>query len=223
MSSAFDFTMEQQRIAGSLTLNLSLPILTAIIGEPAYPRQESTYLSRELIYPKQDTANQVINEFVLQLARNLANPGALNTQLRSRIRSSFTLGDRGAVAEAVQELAAEFAFGVAEQFPIRLAQELAVLSDPEPTPAAVFLQTQGLPPRPETPPQTPKFDTDFRDFIATDLSNVIDPGDQSLRNKAAHQAQQVSDEFGLSSEDNSKLARVALYDIVILCGRLSPP
>src|SRR5262245_33729495 len=104
--------MEEQRIYGNLTLNLSLPLSLATWSESAHP--------------KHDDASQLVSELASHLSANITGPGSVNTLLKCHINSSLATNDRAVIATAIQILAAEYAHKLVEEFPSVLARQVAI-------------------------------------------------------------------------------------------------
>ena len=104
--------MEQSRISGNLTLNLSLPLLYTNLEQLACTRQ--------------DPAKQLTDHLATQLATNLTCHGALNTLLTGHLNSSLATEDRPVITEALQMVAAKFASELVDRFPDMLAEQIAI-------------------------------------------------------------------------------------------------
>jgi hypothetical protein len=80
--------------------------------------------------------------------------------------------------------------------------------------------------QPPLPPQTTEeYQNYLGNFIDDNLSQFFDPSSKfvkELAKTAAETAKKVATELGLSAHTASGLARLALYDFVILCGEPIP-
>jgi hypothetical protein len=104
--------MEQTRISGNLTLNLSLPLLFTNLEQPVYTRQ--------------DPANQLTDHLASQLATNLTCRGPLNTLLTGHLNSNLATEDQPVITQALQMVAAKFAGELVDRFPDMLAKQIAI-------------------------------------------------------------------------------------------------
>jgi hypothetical protein len=202
--------MEQQRAYGNLTLNLSIPLFASNFYEPTHQSQDIP--SQNI--PSQDASSQLVNELASHLAANLTSPGLLNNVLKNHINKSLANRDCTTVAEAVRAVADELAIRLADQLPHMLVQQLGVANSPKPKPE---------PSVPEQPQTAEEYSAYLDDFIEENLANFYPPKDERVRKlakRAADQAQAVTDKFHLSPELTTGLAKLALYDFVILCGKV---
>ena len=133
--------------------------------------------------------------------------------LKNHINRSLANRDCTAVAEAVHAITDELAIQLANQLPHMLEQQLSVANSSKPTPE---------PSVPEQPQTVEEYSAYLGDFIEENLANFYPPKDErvkALAKRAADQAQAVTDKFHLSPELTTGLAKLALYDFVILCGK----
>ena len=201
--------MEQQRAYGNLTLNISIPLFASNFCEPTHQSQDIP--SQNI--PSQDASSQLIDELASHLTTNLTSPGLLNNALKSYINKSLVNRECTTVAEAVHAIADELAIRLADQLPHMLEQQLGVTNSTKLTPE---------PSVPEQPQTAEEYYAYLGDFIEENLANFYPPKDErvkELANRAANQAQVVTDKFHLSPELTTGLAKLALYDFVILCGK----
>jgi hypothetical protein len=206
--------MEQQRAYGNLTLNLSIPLFASNFYEPRHQSQNvpSQNIPSQNI-PSQDASSQLVNELASHLTANLTSPGLLNNVLKNHINKSLANRDCATVAEAVHAITDELAIQLANQLPHMLEQQLGVANSSKPTPE---------PSVPEQPQTAEEYSTYLDNFIEENLANFYPPEDErvkELAKRAADQAQAVTDKFHLSPELTTGLAKLALYDFVILCGK----
>jgi hypothetical protein len=122
-----------------------------------------------------------------------------------------------------EEFLDEIVDGVVDQFLQEFKQLLAEvflepdsLSLPQPT------EVEGSP-----PPKPPKTEEEYRtyvwNFIEKNLSAFYEPGDpfvEDIVQKAALRAQELTTTYHLAPETTPKLVKLALYDFVILCGKV---
>ena len=188
----------EQRFHGNLTLNISVPLSLATFGEAAYPS-------------RQDGASQLIGELTSHISANLTSPGYVSL-LKGDINNSLATNDRAVVATAIERLAAEFAHRLVGEFPSLLARQVAIANGTRP---------RSEPKMPETAQEIEVY---LDNFIDENLAKFYKPGGEfvkDLAKRAASKAQAVSDQVWLLPEHPSGLAKLALYDFVILCGK--PP
>jgi hypothetical protein len=210
--------MAQHQTYGNLTLNLSLPLVPTLLP---HAFGQSTH-------PKLDDASQLINELASHITTNLTCPGPVNTMLKCHINNGLATNNRQIIANAIETSAAEFANRIVKEFPSLQAQHITFANGAKPKTDPKPPEPQPQPqPQPQLQPQTAQeYSVYLDEFIEKNLAGFYQPGEkfvQDLAKKAASQAQAVATAFTLAPKYTAGLSKLALYDFVILCGKLAPP
>jgi len=149
---------------------------------------------------KERTPSQLIEEFRSHLVAELSD-GACRDKLEACIRQSCSNTTQSVVREAIQAIASKFASCICDHFTEKWTQEVD---------AAKNRREQLLPSRPETVDEYEEF---LSEFVCQNLSKFRDSCDNAIGDIAKRAAQYAS-----SDELVPGLAKLALYDFIILCG-----
>jgi hypothetical protein len=156
------------------------------------------------------TASQLFEEFKNHVSTELSD-GACRDKLEEYIRQSSSVANQSVVREALQTVASTFANCICDHFEEKITQKVEA--------------AQNAPWRAQLPDQ-PLHEADdyakfLSEFVQQNLRRFYQPHDKNVENIAKQAAQKVCYEVNVPHEFIPGLAKLALYDFIILCGMLS--
>lgn len=156
---------------------------------------------------RERTASQLFEEFVNHVTAELSD-SACRDRLKEYIHQSCSIANQSAVREALQAAANAFANCICDHFEEKIKQKVAA--------------AQNAPWRAQLPDRPLQEADDYANFLSEfvqqNLRCFYKPHDKDVENIAKQAAEKVSRELNVPHELMPGLAKLALYDFIILCG-----